>query len=107
MDKSTKARIARVQRAYGWTPKQWENCFNMQGRKCAVCKSPEPRSTKGWHVDHDHGNGRIRGILCHHCNVALGMIEDDPERARQLISYLGRTAAWHARTDAEPTLLQS
>jgi len=33
---------------------------------------------------------RFRGWLCSGCNVALGMVEDNPEILRQLIDYLLR-----------------
>lgn len=39
-------------------------------------------------VDHDHLTGKFRGWLCHSCNMALGQVNDSPERLRDLIIYL-------------------
>ncbi|WP_368859394.1 endonuclease domain-containing protein [Arthrobacter humicola] len=39
-------------------------------------------------IDHDHGTGEARGLLCQRCNVALGNMGDDPERVRNLARYL-------------------
>jgi hypothetical protein len=41
-------------------------------------------------VDHDHSSGIVRGILCQPCNLAAGMLRDDPGRANNLAQYLGR-----------------
>lgn len=38
--------------------------------------------------DHDHVTGRFRGWLCHHCNIALGMAEDDVTILWRMIKYL-------------------
>jgi hypothetical protein len=55
-----------------------------QGGKCAICRSI---TTKRWHLDHDHtccGSGSrmcercVRGVLCAACNVAIGLLRDDP-----------------------------
>ena len=40
------------------------------------------------HVDHDHETGKIRGLLCHACNIVLGLVKDDPDRLRLLANYL-------------------
>ena len=42
-------------------------------------------------VDHAHDKTqRIRGILCRDCNVALGLLRDDPRALRAAFDYLTR-----------------
>lgn len=55
---------------------------------CQVCGSDGTRGGKGLHVDHSHTTGEVRGILCHYCNLALGLMEDDTERIKALANYL-------------------
>lgn len=55
---------------------------------CGVCGSQE-----GVVVDHDHKTGKVRGVLCRHCNFALGHVGDSPARLRALASYLERPTA--------------
>lgn len=61
-----------------------------QGNACAICRKKE-WGKNGPHVDHDHLAGKIRGILCNHCNAALGQIGDDPKIAQAMIDYLKNT----------------
>lgn len=53
------------------------------GQRCAIC-GREDRPV----VDHDHRTGRIRGILCHRCNIALGHLGDSPNRLLSAVMYL-------------------
>jgi hypothetical protein len=39
-------------------------------------------------LDHDHATQHIRGLLCHGCNQALGIIEPDSFRVDRAIQYL-------------------
>jgi len=39
-------------------------------------------------VDHDHKTGKIRGLLCYNCNLAIGNAFDDIARLMAMIRYL-------------------
>lgn len=60
---------------YGITIKQRDQLFLDQGSLCAICMI---NATVRWHLDHCHKTNKIRGILCHHCNVLLGFAKDNP-----------------------------
>ena len=80
-------RASRLANQYGLSIEGFEELLNKQNNRCAVCGT----TNWGYHgpaIDHDHGNGRVRGILCNHCNVAAGNLRDDPEKARALAKYL-------------------
>lgn len=65
--------------------------FESQGGRCLGCETDVPGGGKGrFVVDHNHLTGVIRGLLCHMCNVALGMVKDKPDVLRQLANYLER-----------------
>jgi hypothetical protein len=72
---------------YGLTLQGWDHLFASQDQRCAACRADE-HGGRNWHVDHCHLTGRVRGILCHRCNVALGMLEDSPERVLSLHEYV-------------------
>ena len=86
---------------YGITLKEREMLLARQGNKCAVCNSKikfgMPGGKKpikgGASVDHCHkqekvGMKYIRGILCHKCNHALGVVQDSTKLLYKLINYM-------------------
>lgn len=82
---------------YGITYAQHQAMFAAQGGRCAICKSDKPGSKgKGWHVDHDHKTGTVRGLLCHFCNTAIGSLKDDPDLLRAAAEYLESSRAREA-----------
>lgn len=79
-----------IRRLYGMSLEEFDGMLKQQGGGCAVCQGP-PLGKGQFHVDHCHDSNRIRGLLCHKCNVALGMVQDDIEHLRKLIAYLELT----------------
>ena len=55
----------------------------LQDATCAVCDS-----TVNLVIDHDHGTDKVRGIICHKCNTALGLAGDNIQGIKRLLSYL-------------------
>lgn len=75
-------------RRYGITFAEKEAMLTSQGNRCACCGSEDPRGKNGWHVDHCHATGKVRGLLCLYCNVALGKVQDSVDHLKKLITYL-------------------
>lgn len=74
---------------YGITLEQKEARLASQDFKCANpgCRTDTPKG-KGWVSDHCHSTGKLRGELCTCCNVALGMVHDNPTVLDGLVRYL-------------------
>jgi RNase P subunit RPR2 len=72
---------------YGISMRQRDDLLNDQQGRCKACGDVLAPS-RHVHVDHDHRTGRIRGILCHSCNGALGHAQDDSTRLRSLADYM-------------------
>ena len=74
---------------YGLSWEEFESMAESQEGKCPICKSPLLlQGMWATHVDHCHSTGTVRALLCHPCNVALGMLEDDPVRIRRAADYI-------------------
>lgn len=80
---------------YNITLEEWEVLFNSQSRCCAICKSPTT-GVAGWHTDHCHKTGKIRGILCNNCNHGLGNFNDSVVLFYGAIKYLEAANAHRA-----------
>ena len=76
---------------YGITPENYKELFTKQEGKCAICSSSEvsvARRSYNLFVDHDHKTGKVRGLLCHHCNTGLGHYRDNTVILQKAIEYL-------------------
>lgn len=81
-----------LRRLYGITIEQYKEKEQAQAGRCGLC-GRVPNTDRRMHVDHDHVTGKIRDLLCHHCNLLLGNAQDSVERLRLAIAYLERHAA--------------
>lgn len=70
----------------GITLEQYERERKAQDDKCAICRKAQ--EGRRLYVDHCHGTGRFRGLLCRKCNAGLGHFEDDPEALRDAAQYI-------------------
>ena len=98
----TKARRQAVEHLYdmkakfGLTNEQYTALY--KNARCWVCggkTSTVAGRTSRLVIDHDHekeGPESIRGILCHYCNMAIGLAEDNPAMLRRMADYLDRYA---------------
>jgi hypothetical protein len=60
---------------------------------CEICGRMPTGQGKVLHFDHDHQTGAFRGWICHKCNTALGLADDDPKILLKLVEYLKRSHA--------------
>lgn len=72
---------------YGLTPESKRAMVESQGGRCAIC-SDALRAGRGTHVDHCHATGKVRGILCHGCNLMIGYAKDNTMTLQFAIQYL-------------------
>ena len=79
-------RSSYLKRKYGITLDEYDAMLARQGGGCGICGST-PSGRISLHVDHDHGTGRIRGLLCFVCNSSLGEL-DDPDLLRAALRYV-------------------
>ena len=79
------------QRSYGISVSDRDAIIESQSGLCPGCvKALGTLPKKKVHVDHDHDTNKVRGVLCHGCNVALGFVSEDPATLRRLADYLER-----------------
>ncbi|MFI5620163.1 endonuclease VII domain-containing protein [Streptomyces sp. NPDC051567] len=76
-------RAGHLKRKCGITEAERDEMIAARGGVCLIClKAPAV------HVDHCHKTGRVRGVLCFNCNTGLGLLKEDPDRARRAAEYL-------------------
>lgn len=73
-------------RKFGITEDDYNEMFERQMGLCAICHKPEVDIKLA--VDHCHETGKVRGLLCKRCNMAIGLLGDDPDTIISAALYL-------------------
>lgn len=76
-----------LRRKFGISAVDYDAMLLAQGGTCALCRKP-PGPRRKLAVDHDHDTGRIRGLLCAHCNTSLGALGDTPAAIEKVLAYV-------------------
>lgn len=66
--------------------KRKELLYEHQGGRCEICEDERP--IEELVVDHDHGNGLVRGLLCSPCNSAIGLLRESFRILERAADYL-------------------
>lgn len=69
---------------YDLTPEQVEQMAAYQADCCAICGIKPKRLV----IDHCHSSGKVRALLCHGCNLALGQIEKKDDWLEKAMAYI-------------------
>lgn len=84
-----KARARHLMANYGICEDVFQLMEILQEGRCKICGLlPTVGRHHILHVDHDHKTGRVRGLLCHSCNVAIGSLGDSFETVINAARYL-------------------
>ena len=76
-------RNAHLKHRYGITIDDFNAIFEAQGGLCAICGNPPSDTTVPSHwknkfaVDHCAKTGKVRGLLCNHCNIGIGHLKTE------------------------------
>lgn len=83
-------------RRIGVTRQQKIQQFYVQNGVCKICqksfdsKYPD-QPWESLYVDHCHSTNVFRGLLCNHCNCAIGKMNEDITLLEKCINYLEAT----------------
>jgi hypothetical protein len=74
----------RLVASYGLTIEQYRDIYEAQEGKCAICG----RHAVKLRIDHHHGDGMVRGLLCNECNLGLGLFRDNSLILQRAFRYI-------------------
>lgn len=83
--RAEKARWSRIKKEYGLSKFDVEQLLNKQNFQCVICSI---NIQNGYHVDHCHSSGKVRGLLCQKCNQAIGLLKESESLFFKAAEYI-------------------
>lgn len=91
-----KLRAAKRKRNYGLTQEQYDQMLKDQNKACEICEITTDQLAlkypssyhKNLVVDHCHYSGKVRSLLCHHCNLFVGYLESKQDVLQKAVEYI-------------------
>jgi hypothetical protein len=80
-------KIWRHTKKYGLELGEYQKKMEEQLYCCAICGKNRSEYKKEFDIDHNHENGKIRGLLCHNCNIGFGFFKEDVSILDSAIKY--------------------
>lgn len=81
-----------LKRKYGITIEDEKYLYDIQKGRCATCelifKEYNMAGHNNFEVDHCHKTGKVRGLLCDKCNMALGLFHENIDSIKNILIYL-------------------
>lgn len=98
-NKNYRARNRGKYKEYEWrcagmvnmTMERYDQLFQEQNGSCAICRIGAETLSRNLVVDHNHETGKVRGLLCDHCNQGIGKLKDNIIILERAIEYLNRS----------------
>ena len=77
-----------LKRNYGISIAVYDSMALSQQHVCAICKHKDKLQ-----VDHDHNTGKVRGLLCGHCNKGLGLFRNSMRYLLDAAEYISKSSS--------------
>ena len=83
-----------LRRTFQLLPEDYDKLLEEQGGVCAICGGKSGPYSNLEHrlpslcVDHNHKTGKIRGLLCHRCNIWISGVEYNKQLVQAAYNYL-------------------
>ena len=87
-ERKERNRDFRLRRMFGLEVGQYKILLEKQNFCCLICGRSQEELGKKLAVDHCHTTSKIRGLLCLHCNTALGQVQENIEVLQKMIQYI-------------------